>query len=76
MCDRFAVCFMLAYSLDGVEIMLKILFKIQVLLLVFLLGKFSYFSMDGKQVTSAGIFIPNLGGYHLSLSDSDSGFYN
>lgn len=56
--------------------MLKILFKIQVLLVVFLLGKFSYFGMDGKQVTSAGIFIPNLGGYHLSLSDSDSGLYN
>lgn len=56
--------------------MLKILFKIQVLLVVFLLGKFSYFGMDGRQLTHAGVFIPNIGGYHLSLSDDDSGFYN
>ncbi len=54
--------------------MLKILFKIQVLLVVFLLGKFSYgLSLDSD---GFGIFIPNIGGYHLSLSDSDSGFYN
>ena len=55
--------------------MLKILFKIQVLVIVFLLGKFSYgLSLDSDGV---GIFIPNVGGYHYSLINSeDSGLYN
>jgi len=57
------------------EKMLKILFKIQVLVIVFLLGKFSYgLSLDSD---GFGIFIPNIGGYHYSLINSeDSGLYN
>jgi len=55
--------------------MLKILFKIQVLVIVFLLGKFSYgLSLDSD---GFGIFIPNIGGYHYSLiNNEDSGLYN
>ena len=58
------------WSLD----MLKLIFKAQLLLVVFLLGKWSYglsFDSDGF-----GIFIPNVGGYHYSLINSeDSGVY-
>ena len=54
--------------------MLKLVFKLQLLVVVFLLGKWSYglsFDSDGF-----GIFIPNVGGYHYSLINSeDSGVY-
>jgi hypothetical protein len=50
----------------------KSVFWAQALLLAFLLGRFSYNDSDGY-----GIFIPNLGGYHVSLTDNaDSGIYN
>jgi len=54
--------------------MLRLIFKFQILLVVFLLGKFSYgLSSDSD---GFGIFIPNIGGYHYSLINSeDSGVY-
>ena len=53
------------------NIIVKITFWTQALLLAFLLGRFSYNDSHGY-----GIFIPNLGGYHVSLiDDKDSGLY-
>ena len=53
------------------NIIVKITFWTQALLLAFLIGRFSYNDSDGF-----GIFVPNLGGYHISLvSDEDTGVY-
>ena len=53
------------------NIIVKSVFWAQALLIAFLLGRFSYNDSDGY-----GIFIPNLGGYHVSLiDDKDSGLY-
>ena len=44
---------------------------IMLFLFAFFLGKFSYGDSSGL-----GVFIPNVGGYHYSLTDSeDSGAY-
>lgn len=50
--------------------MLRFSFKLSILAIVFALGKFSYFGESGF-----GIFIPNIGGYHVALDDSESGVY-
>ena len=49
------------------KVMLIIYFGIS----CFFLGKYTYADSDGM-----GIFIPNLGGYHISLvDDNDTGVY-
>jgi len=54
------------------NIIVKITFWAQTLLIAFLIGRFSYNDSDGF-----GIFVPNLGGYHYSFNDNaDSGIYN
>ena len=56
------------------NIIVKITFWTQSLLIAFLLGKFSYGIAPDSD--GFGVFIPNLGGYHVSLiNDEDSGFY-
>ena len=50
----------------------KSVFLAQALLIAFLIGRFSYNDSDGF-----GIFVPNLGGYHVSFENTaDSGIYN
>lgn len=52
--------------------LVKFTFWTQALLIAFLVGRFSYNDSDGF-----GIFVPSIGGYHVSLTDSaDSGLYN
>ena len=48
--------------------MMRLSFNLSILALVFALGKFSYFGNDGF-----GVFVAGLGGYHVSLDDSESG---
>jgi len=53
------------------NIIVKITFWTQALLIAFLIGRFSYNDSDGY-----GIFVPNIGGYHVSFENTaDSGVY-
>lgn len=55
--------------------LVKLCFKLQLLAIVFLLGKWSYGIAPDSD--GFGIFVPNVGGYHISLINSeDSGWYN
>jgi len=55
--------------------LVKFCFKLQLLAIVFLLGKWSYGIAPDSD--GFGIFVPNVGGYHVSLINAeDSGFYN
>jgi hypothetical protein len=54
---------------------LKLTFKLQFLAIAFLLGKWSYGIAPDSD--GFGIFVPNVGGYHVSLiNNEDSGWYN
>ncbi len=53
----------------------KLTLKLQLLAIVFLLGKFSYGIAPDSD--GFGFFVPNLGGYHVSLINAeDTGVYN
>jgi len=57
------------------NLILKLTLKIQLLAIVFLLGKWSYGIAPDSD--GFGIFVPNVGGYHVSLiNGEDTGFYN
>ena len=54
---------------------LKLTLKLQLLAIAFLLGKWSYGIAPDSD--GFGIFVPNVGGYHVSLiNNEDSGWYN
>jgi len=54
--------------------LVKVTFHFQALLIAFLLGKFTYGIAPDSD--GYGIFVPNLGGYHVSLiNQEDTGFF-